>query len=188
MPKNNKRVDLTRILLKTALLGLLENKSIGKITVKELCDTANISRSTFYANYYSIYALIDDIEQQILDDTDKIFQDYPEDLAVVKFLGYIRTNNAIMRPVLFNMTSHKFYDRFIQHCLGKNVDKLSKMSSLHDWPQADIGYYANYYTYGMLGLIKYWMQSNYTLPISKLTYYYNCLITKGGSLSSERPL
>lgn len=37
--------------LKYALFSLMEEKSIHKITVKELCDRAMINRSTFYAHY-----------------------------------------------------------------------------------------------------------------------------------------
>ena len=42
--------------LKCALLSLLEEKNIHKITVKELCDRAMINRSTFYSNYDSLDA------------------------------------------------------------------------------------------------------------------------------------
>lgn len=44
----------SRDYLKFALLSLLEEKNIYKITVKELCERAMINRSTFYANYMDL--------------------------------------------------------------------------------------------------------------------------------------
>ena len=50
--------------LKYALFSLMEEKSIYKITVKELCDKAMVSRSTFYDNYENL----DDFYDQIMHD------------------------------------------------------------------------------------------------------------------------
>lgn len=46
----------------SAYLQLIEEKSIDKITVSEICEIANINRSTFYRHYYDIYDLEEKIE------------------------------------------------------------------------------------------------------------------------------
>ncbi|MBQ6205679.1 MAG: TetR/AcrR family transcriptional regulator [Oscillospiraceae bacterium] len=51
MEKENQRIALTRRLLKENLMELLQEKPIGKISVTELCQRAEINRSTFYAHY-----------------------------------------------------------------------------------------------------------------------------------------
>ena len=50
-------------MLKNALMQLLEKKPIEKITIYELCDTAQINRTTFYKYYGSQYGLLSDIEK-----------------------------------------------------------------------------------------------------------------------------
>lgn len=45
------RVIKTREQLQNALLSLLEEKELKKITVKEICDKAGISRNAFYQHY-----------------------------------------------------------------------------------------------------------------------------------------
>ena len=44
----NQRIRLSKTMLKNALIRLLANKSIDKITVYELCAEAQINRTTFY--------------------------------------------------------------------------------------------------------------------------------------------
>lgn len=51
MAKLNQRVAISKYLMKEALLKLLKEKSIGKISVSELCKEAEINRTTFYRYY-----------------------------------------------------------------------------------------------------------------------------------------
>ena len=46
--KIDQRVRLTRSLLKNALVQLMQEQQISKISVRALCDIAGINRSTFY--------------------------------------------------------------------------------------------------------------------------------------------
>ena len=51
MERENQRIALTKRLLKEALLQLLKEKALDKISVTELCKTAEINRATFYRHY-----------------------------------------------------------------------------------------------------------------------------------------
>ena len=55
------RIIKSRAALKSALLELMKKKSITNISIKELCLKAGLNRSTFYANYADIYALLSDV-------------------------------------------------------------------------------------------------------------------------------
>ena len=58
----NQRIRVIKTMLKNALMQLLEKKPIEKITIYELCDKAQINRTTFYKYYGSQYDLLSDIE------------------------------------------------------------------------------------------------------------------------------
>ena len=63
----NRRVRMTKRLMKDALLELLGEKDLANISVTAICETADVHRSTFY-NYYTDPAdLLRDIEQDYLD-------------------------------------------------------------------------------------------------------------------------
>lgn len=51
------RIVRTRLLLKNALLALLEEKSLEKISVMDICDKALVHRATFYKHFDDKYDL-----------------------------------------------------------------------------------------------------------------------------------
>ena len=84
----NRSVRNTKKRLKESLMKLLKDKPASGITVKELCDLADINRGTFYYHYadifdmlkkleedffYEFYQLIDSVKDAILPDGDPYF-------------------------------------------------------------------------------------------------------------------
>ena len=67
MKKTDARVRYTQKVLKDSLLQLLEKKPVNKITVKEVCELAELNRATFYAHYTDGFALLESIENEMLD-------------------------------------------------------------------------------------------------------------------------
>ena len=64
--KDNRSTRRTRSAIRDALTEMLAVKPVGKITVQELIDRANICRTTFYAHYEDIYDLLSEVENDIL--------------------------------------------------------------------------------------------------------------------------
>ena len=60
--KKNSHYQFTHDLIKQTMARLLEKTELKDITVKELCATAGINRSTFYAHYETLYDLWADID------------------------------------------------------------------------------------------------------------------------------
>ena len=51
MNKNECKYFNTAIKMDEALIAFLENKEFEYITIKEICDTTSVNRSTFYLHY-----------------------------------------------------------------------------------------------------------------------------------------
>ena len=47
----DKRNQRSRAALRKALVELMREKSVNRISVKELCEHARVNRSTFYGSY-----------------------------------------------------------------------------------------------------------------------------------------
>lgn len=60
----DRRIKRSKNLIKTAFYELAEEKEISKITVKDICDRADINRCTFYAHYENIDIFLDALEQE----------------------------------------------------------------------------------------------------------------------------
>ena len=56
--KMDQRVRLTRNLLKNALVQLMQEQHIAKISIRAICEVAGINRSTFYVHYTDQYDLL----------------------------------------------------------------------------------------------------------------------------------
>lgn len=69
--KNNQRRRETIAAIDAAFISLLKEKELKDISVSELCEKAEINRSTFYENYADVFALAnaysEKIEKQIAD-------------------------------------------------------------------------------------------------------------------------
>src|SRR5690625_2579794 len=66
--KLDRRKRYTRMVLRDNLMLLLKKKQLSSITVKELCEKADINRSTFYDHFKDVFHLMDYIEEEIIVD------------------------------------------------------------------------------------------------------------------------
>jgi AcrR family transcriptional regulator len=65
--QDDRRVKYTKMVLRDSLMKLLAEKDISRITIKEICENADINRATFYAHYTDQYDLLDKIENELFD-------------------------------------------------------------------------------------------------------------------------
>ena len=87
----------TKRLIKQVFAEMLSEKGeISKITIRELCERAEISRGAFYSHYDDIYGVAEDYENELID----IFFDNSRLLSptnIEQFLDtvfeYVRVNN-----------------------------------------------------------------------------------------------
>lgn len=64
--KLDRKTRYTRMVLQDSLIELMREKPINKITIKELCEKADVNRTTFYAHYTDQYDLLRKIEDEVL--------------------------------------------------------------------------------------------------------------------------
>ena len=60
------RIEKTRQSIINAFIELRSHKELERITIKELCEKAQINKSTFYAHYQDIYHLSDTLETEVV--------------------------------------------------------------------------------------------------------------------------
>lgn len=114
--KTDRRVKYTNIQLRDALVASLQKEHISNITVKSLCDLADVNRSTFYAHYRDPYDLLYSIEQEVLDNIRRYLekQDYVSDKRPLSFqvlnriLEYVREKADLFRALLSDNSDASF--------------------------------------------------------------------------------
>lgn len=65
--KTDARVRYTRMRIREAFFQCLKEKPVNKITVKEICDLAEINRATFYTHYADPFDLLEKLEGEAID-------------------------------------------------------------------------------------------------------------------------
>ena len=89
--KDDKRKRLSVELLKQALIELLQKKDMDRISIKELCETAGINRSTFYTYYDTQHELLEEIEDDILKELIVRFQNLSPETGLQEVIDSVRT-------------------------------------------------------------------------------------------------
>lgn len=64
---DDRRTKYTKKVIHEAYCGLLAKKPYEKITVKEICEIADINRSTFYLHYADSASVMTEIEDALID-------------------------------------------------------------------------------------------------------------------------
>lgn len=67
MNKNQSKYFNTAVKMDKALIALLEKKDFEYITIKEVCQTAGVNRSTFYLHYDNTNDLLQETTRYISD-------------------------------------------------------------------------------------------------------------------------
>ena len=68
MKRSESKYFNTAVKMDTALISLLQKKSFEYISVREICETAGVNRSTFYLHYETIGDLLNETVRYLLDD------------------------------------------------------------------------------------------------------------------------
>ncbi|MGN1417617.1 MAG: TetR/AcrR family transcriptional regulator [Oscillospiraceae bacterium] len=103
----NQRIKLTKRLLKESLLKLLDEKNIKKISVSELCQTAGINRSTFYKHYGSQFDVLKDMELDMIEDLENIYEkergsEWTLQKRAAEFCKYLKDNQKFIKLIMSN--------------------------------------------------------------------------------------
>ncbi|HJC46949.1 MAG TPA: TetR/AcrR family transcriptional regulator [Candidatus Lachnoclostridium pullistercoris] len=81
------RIEKTKRSIVNAFLELRAGKPLEKIRVKELCEKAQINKSTFYAHYRDIFDLAEQLEDEVVRD----YLDIPHpDYVITDVAGFVR--------------------------------------------------------------------------------------------------
>ncbi|MBR0508788.1 MAG: TetR family transcriptional regulator [Clostridia bacterium] len=104
---DHKNASRSRFYIKRAFGELLNEKDLGKITVTDIVERANISRGTFYAHYLDIFDLYNAIQSNVIE---KIDTDI-EEIGLEQLIA--DPTDAIAKGMLFLDANKSYYGLFV---------------------------------------------------------------------------
>ena len=107
MKKEYRNAIRTKKMIREAFAELLgEKKAIEMITVGELCDRADIAKSTFYNHYSDVYGVAEEFENELLARLSAVADEVDADRAIEyevyirKILAFLKENETIYRQAM----------------------------------------------------------------------------------------
>ena len=124
MKKIDARVRYTEHILKESFIKLLAKKPVNKITVKEVCEMAELNRSTFYAHYSDCFALMEAIEDEILSDFEKALSGIEAsnlNALVAGIYEMVDNNEKACRTLILNGSSTTILNKMIENAKDRSI-------------------------------------------------------------------
>ncbi len=168
---------LTEDLICNTFLGLLKEKQFNRISVADICRTANISRGTFYVHYRDINDLIDYINSWYIDAiTPMICRVYEEPYSDENDLDILRDIMALLSSwpeyaitILGHEKGQDVIERVTELVLTKYIESLKARGDTVD--MNDAMYRFSYSFYGGWGVFRQWCRNGLSDTPEQLMKY-----------------
>lgn len=162
--KIDRRVKYTRMVIKESFINLLEEKEISQITIKEICENADINRATFYTHYSDQYDLLKKIEDEFLDN----IKDYLDELdqgndkvnpvlLAERIFEYIKENAKMCKLLLSERGGLNFQKRVMMLVYDTIINEITDNSNI---TKEDAEYVYSFTITGCVGIVQKWLDED----------------------------
>lgn len=154
------RVRYTKMIIEQSFLELLKDNPLNRITVKKICEIAQVNRSTFYKYYLDPYDLFDKIKQKIIEQLNEYLKDMETESTrdfILKTLDKFKTDFEVFNIICSENGDNRFPVEIFYTCYSYISPKLPMLfPSLSEHQQKWLYYYI---TTGCGAVLGYWFTS-----------------------------
>ncbi|MDR0504159.1 MAG: TetR/AcrR family transcriptional regulator [Treponema sp.] len=176
MEKNenqHRKIRYSKMVLRDSLMELMKTKSILSISIKDICQLADVSRSTFYAHYKDQYDLLRQVEEETLDYFEDMLNKYRDihskketTKMVEEMLTYIANNRNSIQVLLSENGDIGFQKKMFQHFTNHNqIKRYLSEKRQEDEARA---FYSVFLVHGAIGLVQHWLKNDPSMPVPTL--------------------
>lgn len=177
---NNIRFRKIETRMEAAMLELMKDTEFEKITVKKICEKADVNRSTFYAHFIDIYDMLEKMESHLhqeLIDSLPVYSIpenmmFSEQLTII-FLQHIRKHKYFYRIALKTRKDFPLkqgYEPMWNQVIKPRCEKAGISS------EEEMMYYFVYFQAGFTMLLKRWVETDCKENESELSnLLQNCI-------------
>lgn len=181
--KTDRRVKYTKLLLKESLIKLMQTNHISKISIKMLCEDADINRSTFYAHYSDQYELLRKLGQEVITEFGNYLNKQPLTEGSVSAIGvmkqlfeYAAANVDLFRVLLSENGDAEFKRDIMALAQEQMILNLRSDQSLD---QRTAEYMQCFVTTGALEILQKWLLDGTVESPQQMAELISKLLFKG---------
>ncbi len=168
----NRKVRYTMMVLRDSLIELMKERSILRITIKDICELADVSRSTFYAHYNDQYDLLRQIENEALSHFEELLEKYDksaEDIMpwlIEEFLRYVVDNSNSIQVLMSENGDLNFQKKIFS--FSHKAKTLSSSKGKNKSNDKEQEYATIFAVHGSIGLIQQWLKYSMDIPLDDM--------------------
>lgn len=169
MRKQDRRVKKTKKAFQTALLKLLTEKELRDISIRQLCDKADLSRMAFYYHYSDIFELYEETENSFISEFKRIYNTAENHIYTensIELMNFFR-ENAIATRYFATKSKTQFHTVFAK-ALEEQFTEIVKYEMQLSELTEHISYMVTYHSSGIYAVYIKWITDNFTWPETKL--------------------
>ena len=164
--KTDLRIRYTQKVIQEAFWKLLKEKPLAKITVKEVCDLAEINRGTFYKHYMDCYDLMDKLQEETIRQIEQLLASI-ENMGIrcmlISLLETLQNNTGLFRILHTQDLSDAFMHRIIGCCyryMETHIASIPEMSKEATFKGMNYAFLVG----GCTSVMEYWIQTGMQEP------------------------
>lgn len=168
MGKTDLRVIKTKDALHKALVTLLKEKSLEKITITEICQLANVNRGTFYLHYQQIGDVFEEYFREITADLAKSYEEPYRHVSVLKTSELDPSTIRIFHHIekyqpFYSIVFSQKVPLLYYYLLFEEIQKLFLNDHATSWnhPEVDREMYCAYQSNAIIGMILHWYRHDF---------------------------
>lgn len=178
--KTDRRIIRTKTAIREAFFALIEEMPADKISVRELCERANINRSSFYDHYLDYPDFLESIErefaQKMFEQYDGLFtREHNASEIMKKYLHLIRHSRETR--LLFSEAGGRSAVRIFEETLKEPTITAWRQESGISQMHAE--YLFRYINSGGFAVIQQWYESGFSQPEEEIQEILTKMITSG---------
>ena len=151
--------ELTKQTIRTALMKLLNERPLDKITIKDIVEDCGINRNTFYYHFQDIYALVEDIfEREAESVLSRNMEHFNWTEGLSESLKFALENKKAIYHI-YNSVNREQLERYLFRLTEDVMEKVVRYEA--DGLQVDdqdVHYIALFYKHAVVGLVLEWVQ------------------------------
>ena len=169
--------------LRQALIHFLGEKPIARITIKEICEEADVNRSTFYAHYADQFDQLKHIEREFIEGVNGYLADFEvknDETDIVRrvemIFDYVRANAELCRVLLGGNGNIDFQESLIE-IIGGYVTGVWESRRIADGQTAQAMF--RFVATGCIGVVSEWLSSPSPRPAADMARFVVRMAGKG---------
>lgn len=150
----------TKNLIYETFIQLLEKKPFDRITVKDIVETCDINRNTFYYYYSDIYDLLEEVFMKELNELVEARKEGKSWAASFLKIAYVAYDHKKIINNICASRSYEYLENYMYKvCNNIMIELVQDMAQDMDVPESDIEFIASFYEYAYVGVISEWFRT-----------------------------